>query len=137
MLGLIGLIIANQSSLQRKTIMQETHLCRTPTFFLGAAGAPTVFSFLCCDLKARTASEQSFTLWSVAASNNRDHAPRSLSAYASHHIVLRAHSARCEPRIQRNASREVATLESPLELCTCTMYVQINSNKYAVFLIFT
>jgi len=33
MLSLIGLIIANQSSLQRKVIMQERHLC-WPLYFI-------------------------------------------------------------------------------------------------------
>jgi len=41
MLGLIGLIVANQSSLQWKITMQERHLCWPPTFFLGPAMPPT------------------------------------------------------------------------------------------------
>jgi len=43
MLGLIGLIIANQSSSQRKITMQERHLCWPPTFFLGPAVLPQFF----------------------------------------------------------------------------------------------
>jgi len=39
MLGLIGLIIANQSSFQQKVTMQERHLCWPPTFFHGPAMA--------------------------------------------------------------------------------------------------
>jgi len=39
MLGVIGVIIANQSSLQRKVTMQETNICCPPTFFLGPAVA--------------------------------------------------------------------------------------------------
>jgi len=44
MLGLIGLIEANQSSLQRKITMQERHLCWSPLFFL-APQWPPIFSF--------------------------------------------------------------------------------------------
>jgi len=40
MLGLIGLIIANQSSLQRKVTMQERPLFWPPYFFLGPAVSP-------------------------------------------------------------------------------------------------
>jgi len=43
MLGLIGSIIANQSSLQRKITMQERYLCWPPTFFLGPAVATQFF----------------------------------------------------------------------------------------------
>jgi len=46
-------------------------------------------------------------LRTVAASNNRDHAPRSRHIYIG--VVLRAHSVRAKARIQRNASGEVAT----------------------------
>jgi len=52
-------------------------------------------------------------LRTVAASNARDHASQSLSycLFAPHayDVVLHAHSVRGEPRIQRNASGEVAT----------------------------
>jgi len=43
LLGLVGLIIANQCSLQRKITMQERHLFWTPTFFLGPAVPPQFF----------------------------------------------------------------------------------------------
>ena len=58
----------------------------------------------------RAASAQNL---SVAASNNRDQAPRSVChfLFVCHMgVVLRAHSVRGEPRIQRNASGEVATV---------------------------
>ena len=52
-------------------------------------------------------------LRTVAASNNRVHAPRSLyyCLFAPHMyiIVLRAHPVRGEPHIQRNGTGEVAT----------------------------
>jgi len=52
-------------------------------------------------------------LRTVAASNNRDHAPRSLYLCLFGHlymgVVLRAHSIRGKPRIQRNVNGEVAT----------------------------
>jgi len=43
MLDLIGLIIANQPSLQRKITMLERHLCWPPHFFLGPAVPPSFF----------------------------------------------------------------------------------------------
>jgi len=46
MLGLIGLIIANQSSLQRKVTTQEKHLCWSSYFFLGPAVLPPTFFIL-------------------------------------------------------------------------------------------
>jgi len=53
-------------------------------------------------------------LRTVAARSNRVHTPRSLSycLFAPHvyGVFLRAHSVRGEPRIQRNASGEVATV---------------------------
>ena len=55
-------------------------------------------------------------LRTVAASNNRDHTLRSLYCclFAPHicSVVLRAHSVRGEPHIQRNAGGVVATVES-------------------------
>jgi len=39
----MGLIIANQPSLQRKITMQERQLCWPPYFFLGPAVAPSFF----------------------------------------------------------------------------------------------
>jgi len=45
MLGLIVLIIANQSSLQRKITMKERLLCWPHYFFFGPAVATPVFSF--------------------------------------------------------------------------------------------
>ena len=64
----------------------------------------------CCDRKARATSAQGFTLWQQATIETtwRDH-----SISCSRHlygVVLRAHSVRGEPRIQRNASGEVATV---------------------------
>jgi len=46
MLGLIGLVIANQSSLQRKIIMQERHLCWPLYFLLWPGSAPPNFFIL-------------------------------------------------------------------------------------------
>ena len=43
MLSLIGLIIVNQSSLQRKVTMQERHLCFPSYFFTWPCSAPTHF----------------------------------------------------------------------------------------------
>ena len=43
MLGLIGLIIANKSSLQWKITMQERHLCCPPYFFPWPCSAPHFF----------------------------------------------------------------------------------------------
>jgi len=45
MLGLIRLITANQSSLQRKITMQERQLCWTPYFFSWPCSSPPVCSF--------------------------------------------------------------------------------------------
>jgi len=42
---LIGLIIANQSSLQRKIAMQEKYLCWPPYFFPWPCSAPPFFHF--------------------------------------------------------------------------------------------
>ena len=69
----------------------------------------------CCDMESQ--SGMCAKLRTVAASNNRDHAPQSLyyCLFAPHvcGVVLRAHSVRGEPHIQRNASREVATTSPP------------------------
>ena len=46
MLGLIGLIIANQSSLQWKVTMQKRHLCRPPLLFSLAPQWPPHFFIL-------------------------------------------------------------------------------------------
>jgi len=46
MLGLIGLIIANQSSLQRKITMQERHLCCPPYFLPWPSSGPPSFFIL-------------------------------------------------------------------------------------------
>jgi len=43
MLGLTGLIIANQSSLQRKITMQERRLCWPPHFSLTPQCPPSFF----------------------------------------------------------------------------------------------
>ena len=54
-------------------------------------------------------------LYTVAASNNRSHTTRSLyyCLFAPHRygVVLRTHFVRGEPRIQRNANGEVATVQ--------------------------
>jgi len=97
-----------------------------------------VKTFEFCDRKARVASAQSFTLWQQATieitrrdhsrrtpvitfnhshvSNGRAYTPRSLHcclfAPQIYGVVLRAYSVRGEPRIQRNANREVATWSS-------------------------
>jgi len=68
----------------------------------------------CRDRKARAACAQSFALWQQATIEIT-HRNRSIVA-CSRHIymgVLRAHSVRGEPRIQRNASGEVATTSAP------------------------
>jgi len=51
-------------------------------------------------------------LHTVTASNNRDHAPRSLYCclFVPHGVVLHAHSVHGKPRIQHNACGEGATL---------------------------
>jgi len=64
-------------------------------------------------LRLESPSGMCAELRTVAASNNRDHATRSLyyCLFAPHNVgvVLRAHSVRGEPRIQCNASGDVAT----------------------------
>jgi len=63
--------------------------------------------------------EISAKLHTVAASNNRDHTLRSLYhrlfVPLIYGVVLRAHSVRGEPRIQRNANREIATIALMLD----------------------
>jgi len=53
-------------------------------------------------------------LRTVAASNNRDHAPQSLtiacSRYIYNGVILHAHPVRGESHNQRNATGEVATV---------------------------
>ena len=58
------------------------------------------------------ACAQSFTLWQQATIEitRRDHSVIACSRHAYMGVVLRAHSVRGEPRIQRNASGEVATV---------------------------
>jgi len=55
MLDLIGLIIVNESSLQRKIDMQERHLCWAPYFFLWPGSAPQFFH-------SRIATDHGFSL---------------------------------------------------------------------------
>jgi len=76
-------------------------------------------------------------LHTVAASNSRDHAPRSLHcclfALHIHGVVLRAHSVRGEPRIQRNASGEVATeshFNKKLDTSTLREYMFLILDRY-------
>jgi len=65
-------------------------------------------------LRSEIPSGMCTKLRTVAASSNRVHTPWSLyyCLFTPHiyGVVLCAHSVRGEPRIQRNASREVATL---------------------------
>ena len=67
-------------------------------------------------LRSESPSGMCAKLRTVGASNNRDHRPRSFCycLFAPHicGVVLRAHSFRGEPRIQRNTSGVVATLPS-------------------------
>jgi len=67
--------------------------------------------YSCCDRKARAACAQSFTLWQQATIEftRRDHSIIACSRQTYMDVVLRAHPVRGEPRIQRNASGEVAT----------------------------
>jgi len=90
-------------------------------------------------LRSESPSGMCAKLHAVAASNNRDHAPRPLyyCLFAPHisGVVLRAHSVRGEPRIQRNANREVATAFSRVSLlglhgvepCQCMCSAQVNA----------
>jgi len=68
-------------------------------------------------------------LRTVAASNNRVHAPRSLyyCLFGPHIyiIVLRAHPVRGEPNIQRNATGEVAT--------TCPPFYNVPHRSHVLF----
>jgi len=70
----------------------------------------------CCDQKAQPVCAQSCALWQQATIEItcRDHSviAITLSLFAPHiyGVVLRTHSVRDELSIQRNASREVATL---------------------------
>jgi len=64
-------------------------------------------------LRSESPTSKCAKLHTVAASNNRDHAPRSLyyclfSCHIYMGVVLHAHSVRGEPHIQHNASIEVA-----------------------------
>jgi len=95
-------------------MMLCSYLCRLyQMIMLGAFGPMPVV------IKARAACAHSFTL---AASNNRADPMRSLyyCLFAPHicGAVLCAHSIRSEPRIQRNASGEVATTTLFTTNCT-------------------
>ena len=72
---------------------------------------------LCCHPKST--SGMCTKLHTVAASNNRDHAPQSLYyclfVPRIYIVVLRAHPVHGESHIQRNATREVAT--TPWSIC--------------------
>ena len=66
-------------------------------------------------MRSESPSGMCTKLHTVAVSNNRDRMPRSLyhCLFAPHiYVVLRIHSIRGEPHIQRNASWEVATTAS-------------------------
>jgi len=67
-----------------------------------------------CDRKSRAACAQSFALWQQAKIEItwRDHSVIACSRHI-YGVVLRAHSVRGEPRIQRNASGEVKTVHIP------------------------
>jgi len=64
-------------------------------------------------LRSESQSGMCAKLHTVATSNNRNHTPRSFyyCLFAPHvyGVILRSHSVRGEPHIQRNASEEVAT----------------------------
>ena len=65
-------------------------------------------------LRSEIPSGMCAKLRTVAASNNRDHAPQSLTIACSHYIyngvILHAHPVRGESNNQRNATGEVATV---------------------------
>jgi len=77
-------------------------------------------------LQSESSSGMCAKLHTVAASNNRDHPTRSLyyCLFAPHMygIVLRAHSVRGEPPIQRNASGEFATMSLPTTVSLLTRW---------------
>jgi len=66
----------------------------------------------CCDRKARAACAQCFTLWQQATVEitRRDHSIIACSHHVCMGVVLRSHSVRGEPRIQRNARGVVPTI---------------------------
>jgi len=68
----------------------------------------------CCDRKAQAANAQSFTLWQQATMEitQQDHSIIACSHHIYMGVVLRAHAVRGESHIQRNASGEVATMET-------------------------
>jgi len=70
----------------------------------------------CCDRKSRAASAQSFTLWQQATIEftRRDHLVRATYISVLSSRAFRSWSG--EPRIQRNDSGEVATVEYKLGL---------------------
>jgi len=69
----------------------------------------------CCNRKARAACAQSVTLWQQATIEimRRNHSIIACSHHIYMGVVLRAHLVRGETHIQRNASREVATISPP------------------------
>jgi len=70
MLDLIGLIIANQSSLQQKVTMQEKYLCSPPTFIFGPAVPLSHFFILESPLGLHISSLQ-FAFTGVCCLNRR------------------------------------------------------------------
>ena len=80
---------------------------------VGTCGPRDHFTMMAL-LRSENPSGMRAKLRTVAATNNRVHMPRSLYCclFAPHihlGVVLCAHPVRGEPRIQRNANREVAT----------------------------
>jgi len=75
----------------------------------------------CCDRKARAACAQSFTLCQQATIEitRRDHSIIACSFHVYMGVVLRAHSVRGEPRIQRNGSGKDATEDLDYSAFAC------------------
>jgi len=76
------------------------------------------------------ASAQSFTLWQQATTEitRRDHSIIACSRHLDIGVVLRAHSFHGELRIQRNASREVATPQVPF-FNSLVLLIKLNPNQ--------
>jgi len=70
---------------------------------------------MCCDQKARTASEQNFTLWQQAITEitRRDHSIVAWSRHLYIGVALCAHPICGESHFQRNINWEVATASPP------------------------
>ena len=90
-----------------------TH-CKPETKKTGDSSNACVCCHRCCNWNVRAACAQSFTLWQQATIefSSPDEITLLLLVHATHiayGVVLRAHTVCGEPRIQQNASREVAT----------------------------